>query len=337
MRLVYDEEDKSLQFSRKRETDIKGNSRVIFPGEGKDLSRESVLEMVRVELLGEFRTYVENKCSKKGEQASNLNAAEKRGLKSLKKRIQDSEIVVLPTDKSGRFAIITRKTYERAGEKHTSKDKEVSFEDIRETQKEINGNISMLIKFFKLGNVWNQTDRVRETMINKNLVLCPMYLLYKDHKGWEMKMETVPPTRPVASGNQGMNLHLSEIISETLEPVVDSYRGGFEVISTEDLIAKLSELNRSLEGWEKNKWWEGVIEGRYMTCYKCEGSEKYIFDENKPELCSCTSEDGSKEYQEVGKEKVTINFMKEYRKSTWSIIQELEQGKKLKSGEVPPE
>ena len=42
----------------------------------------------------------------------------------------------------------------------------------------------------------------------------------------------------------------SEKIFYKLKPVVDSYRGGFEVISTEDLIATLLELNRSLEGWE---------------------------------------------------------------------------------------
>ena len=68
-----------------RVTDMKRNSRVIFPEEGKDLSRETFLEMVRFELLREFRTYIKDKCNKEGEHTSNLNAAEKRGLKSLKK------------------------------------------------------------------------------------------------------------------------------------------------------------------------------------------------------------------------------------------------------------
>ena len=52
----------------------------------------------------------------------------------------------------------------------------------------------------------------------------------------------MPPTRHVASGNVGMNLHLSELVSDLLEPVVGTLNGT-EVISTEDLLAQIDELN----------------------------------------------------------------------------------------------
>ena len=74
-------------------------------------------------------------------------------------------------------------TYELAGSAHTEKDEEVTSEIVKSTQTELNGNVSMLIKVFKLGAEWGHSDRVRETMINNSLSICPMYLLYKDHKG----------------------------------------------------------------------------------------------------------------------------------------------------------
>ena len=52
----------------------------------------------------------------------NLTQKEKNGMKSLKKRIKDGEIVVTSTDKSSRFAVITKEQYLESGYTHTSKD-----------------------------------------------------------------------------------------------------------------------------------------------------------------------------------------------------------------------
>ena len=54
---------------------------------------------------------------------SNLSKDEIRGLKSLKKRIEAGEICVCPTDKSKRFAVLTREQYLKSGRAHTKKDK----------------------------------------------------------------------------------------------------------------------------------------------------------------------------------------------------------------------
>ena len=127
-------------------------------------------------------------------------------MKSLKKRIMEGDLIILPTDKSGRFACMRRSTYEAAGMKHCMKDEEVTQDVVKVTQHELNGHVSMLAKTFKLGQTWDQVERVRETLINGSMAVCPMYLLYKDHKGWKWEDGGVPPTRPIASGNQGMNL-----------------------------------------------------------------------------------------------------------------------------------
>ena len=184
---------------------------------------------------------------------------EKEGLKNLKKRFKEGEIIILPTDKSGRFGIMSLENYLKAGGKHTIKDEEVDLNIISNTQKELNGNMSMIIKFCRMGHIWNQVDRVRSTMINGSLSLCPMYLTYKDHKGWTGEDDSPPPTRPIAGGNTGMNIHISEVISEMVEPMVDAFEGGKEIISTEDMKARIEIINEGNKDWNRWSWWDQGI------------------------------------------------------------------------------
>ena len=141
--------------------------------------------------------------------------------------------------------------YLRAGEIHTKKDEEVGNSMITKIQNELNGNLSMMIKFCKMGKNWNHGDRMRATMINQSGNICPMYLTYKDHKGWKGDDGSPPPTRPIAGGNTGMNLHISEALSEMIEPIVDAHEGNNEVISTEDFKARMEIINETNKGWSK--------------------------------------------------------------------------------------
>ena len=100
----------------------------------------------------------------------------------------------------------------------------------------------MLIKIFKIGKNWSQGDRIRETIMGESMENCPVHLLYKDHKGLKPDEGGVPPTRQVAGENRGVNLYLCEIVSDILEPMVGVVIGGHEVISTEDLVARVDNL-----------------------------------------------------------------------------------------------
>ena len=163
----------------------------------------------------------------------------------------------------------------------------MNMDDLKGAQSEINCHTSMLIKAFKIGNSWNHISRVRETMLGEGLSTWPLSLLYKDHKGWTPDIGGCPPTRPVAGGHLGMNLHISEIISEIIEPLVDTFDGGREVISTEDLLARIEKVNQKMKGWSKYSWWDGQTWENFVACGSCVGDEKVKFDENQPELCGC--------------------------------------------------
>ena len=160
-----------------------------------------------------------------------------------------------------------------AGMVHTSKDRMVGMEEVKMAQRELNGHISMLIKTFKIGSHWKHGYRIRETMMGENQSVCPLSLLFKDHKGWKADSGTVPPTRPVMGGYLGINLHLSEIVSDVLDPVVGTYVGGKEIISTEDLLARAEILNEESTNWSRRSYWEGMKEDDYRACEECNGEE----------------------------------------------------------------
>ena len=188
-----------FDFGNRRTTDVKNNARVIFP-KALDLQEESNLQMLRIELMGAFKNYMVEKCDQRGRVKSNLGPSEQRGLKSLKKRVEDGQIVVLTTDKTGNFSVMGWDRYLEAGLSHTGDDEEVGMDVLKTAQREINVHVSMLIKIFKIGKNWSQGDRIRETMMEESMETCPFHLLYKDHKGWTPSKGGVPPNKACSRG-----------------------------------------------------------------------------------------------------------------------------------------
>ena len=148
----------------------------------------------------------------------------------------------------------------------------MDWEDLKLAQGELNGHTSMMIKIFSKGEVWEHTHRIRESMLGEAMATCRLSLLYKDHEGWASHMGTCPPTRPVISGNMGMNIHLSEVVSDLIEPLVDKFMGGRESISTEDMISKFVGLNEDNKDWTVWNRYGGLVYEEYMGCSTLWGS-----------------------------------------------------------------
>ena len=115
----------------------------------------------------------------------------------------------------------------------------------------------------------------------------------------------MPPTRPIAGGNAGMNLHISEILSDIVEPIVDCCEDGNEVVSTEDMVARMEVVNDEMVDWKPGKWWNGKmdVDGMFEACGNCEGEDSYTFDVGNPKLCKCkvsNLEDGEKPMADGG-------------------------------------
>ena len=235
-RQVFDPEGKIFDYRKKRVTDLDENTRVILP---KPLppSEEASIEMRRENYRKIFREVKRKITNEKGEQKPNLTETAIKGLKSIKKRIKDEEIIVLKTDKSGKFAITDRENYIEMGKVHTGKDRIVTRKEIREKERVLNGHTSMWLKMTGLGEAHNHEGRARESKIVKSQNLASMYLLLKDHK---QKLST----RPVVSGCDSNTLGLSNMVAELLEAICNSMSSPYEVISTEDMLSRIEECNK---------------------------------------------------------------------------------------------
>ena len=147
-----------------RATDVKQNTYVHLP-KSQGVQYESELEMRRNKYLSVFREYVRENCDEKSRQKSNLSAKENRGIKKLKKRISDGEIMICLTDKSGRFAAMPMEMYHEAAEVHIEKDKEITFKEAEGIQDELNGHCAMWMKMTQMGQKWEHKSRQRKTHI----------------------------------------------------------------------------------------------------------------------------------------------------------------------------
>ena len=83
----------------------------------------------------------------------------------------------------------------------------------------------------------------------------------------------------MAGGHLGINLHISEIVSDLLDPVVTTYKGGKEIISTEDMVAKIEIKNNDSTGWSRSSYWRDMVVGEYRAC---DISWSYWFKPNEP-------------------------------------------------------
>ena len=283
-RYVYNPMTNTVNFSRRKPTDYKLNKFVHLP-RPLDSEGEFQCELRRRKYIKAYEKYISwlsdkeekrlrgshkkennetttvnkppggeeriNKRSKKTNakgkrklEDNNLTKREIKGLESLKKRVMEEEIVVIQTDKSSRFAIMDRKQYLQAGKKHTDKDKAIRWRDVKKLQTVANNHSWWLSRILKYSQE-TDSERMKRNIQDQGGEIPEMILLAKDHKQWSPESNTCVPTRPVVSGNNCVNTHLSEMLSEILEPVALRMKSA-EVLSTEEALSKITELNDKL-------------------------------------------------------------------------------------------
>ena len=177
----------------------------------------------------------------------NLKKQEAAGIKKLKKRIAESEIMVCQTDKSGKLCVMPMEMYIEAGERHTKNNKEVDDIFVKETQKKLNGHVSMWIKATDMGGDWKHGERHRDSQIAWSCLVPPMYTVVKDHKSHDPDSNDPPPTQPICGAVNSMNVNLSNILFTFIEAVADEMEEKAEVISTEDALSRIDKYNSSQE------------------------------------------------------------------------------------------
>ena len=126
------------------------------------------------------------------------------------------------------------------GKEHTSKDEEISWEEMKEYEKVVTSHTVAWDVIWKTGEDHNHLDRVIRSRNTRSGNNANLSLLFKDHKQGNK-------TRPVASGNESYNLGLSNGVSDFLESVAKAIPNQYSVISAEDMLARVTRYN------DKNK------------------------------------------------------------------------------------
>ena len=278
---------------RKKKRDLEGNTNlhVIVSG-----SNGEMLIQPKEKEVKEERERCEAKklnCGTNGEVINrkksqktpiNLSKCEIDALRSLKKKIKDGSLVVTRTDKSSRFAVMSKKQYLESGWTHTAKDQKITWKEVTYLQNQINSHVWWLANCVGYAS---ETDskRMMGNIQNHSLEVPEMALLVKDHKQWSKSSKKPVPTRPVVSGNNGINTHLSEFISELLEPLVMELGSG-EVSSTEEALSVITDLNKRVsKGDDLSK--VNVLDELKKNV---SGEEYLLLNENQASLVLDTSE-----------------------------------------------
>ena len=97
------------------------------------------------------------------------------------------------------------------------------------------------MKILELGSSWNHGDRMCQAVTSTSGRPPPIYGLHKDHK--KVKEGEEPPLRPVCSASSGPGSRISNILTMIIKPCNDQISDEYWLHSTEDLQAKIQELN----------------------------------------------------------------------------------------------
>ena len=236
-RQVYDPMTQEYDARKKRVTDLQECAKVTLP---KPLSaeNEAKLELRKTTQMEIFRDYLHKNGDKNKE--SNLTQEEKVGLKSLQKRMKENDLVILKTDKSSKFAVTNKQEYIQMGQEHVAKDKMINRQELIETEETINGHTRAWTHIWGSGKNHNHFDRILSSKVTHSENVANLYLMFKDHKPGTR-------TRPTATGHSSNSLGLSNSVAEILEAVANSENKRYNTISSEDMLHRIHNYNKSIE------------------------------------------------------------------------------------------
>ena len=109
-RQVFDQSTKTFTNTRRRPTDLPGNTRVHLP-KALSADMEARLQLRKEQFIDVFNDHVKHNCNSKGNQKNNLMKTQSNGMIKLQERMKNGERVVTPNDKTGRLSVIDRVIY----------------------------------------------------------------------------------------------------------------------------------------------------------------------------------------------------------------------------------
>ena len=160
-----------------------------------------------------------------------------------------------------------------------------------------------------------------------------MKILLKDHKQWSPESGASIPQRPVVSGRAGFNTHLSEVLSQVLEPVALEMSGA-EISSTEELLERVEAVNNNIVSGTNQ---------RLNDCLKTleEGGSAYVNDSLDNSLISLLEGLANKIQQLLFQDQVraynkgaSVHKVEQFRQSGYAVGSDEENANNTENGQA---
>lgn len=222
MRRLFNYDNCEFDYACLRVTDSKFNRRTFLPKQ--KIPHVEMLETIKTnKIIDEAKDWISNHCDDKGNQLrSNITPAQRKGMIRLKGRIERGEVIVVPTDKSGKMAVMSLTTYAAMGDVHIAKDRVIDEIEAAKIQKELNDHAEMLIKIFSVGEAHGDRNiqRIKSAFTTNAVNVAVLWLMPKDHKTVK---EGVPmPSRPVVSITSSMLARASKLVTNVVKSIADN-------------------------------------------------------------------------------------------------------------------
>ena len=105
----------TLDLRKRRVMDLQQNLKVFLPPPLNPML-ESGLSIRKQEHLNTFSDYVNNNCDEMGRQVkTSLSKHQRKGLQEIRRRTKEGEVVILESDKTGKFSVVTSENYLEMG------------------------------------------------------------------------------------------------------------------------------------------------------------------------------------------------------------------------------
>ena len=196
------------------------------------------MQNIKDKMLNKVKEYKENKCNDKGWiKKANISKAEDEGLKKVRERVKEKEIVVFASDKTGHFTADTVPSYLDALNEHIENDTKVNEKKVRNIERKCNHHMKQFNRMFRVGATWRHQRRVANATTSTNVPPPPVYGLRKDHK-------SIPhPVRPVCGARLAPNSRLGHFLSNIVNDYVDCEENNSECHSSEEMRAAFEAFN----------------------------------------------------------------------------------------------
>ena len=235
-----------LDFPSLRVTQVPTNKEVLLP-ELLKTDEETKLLAFKSEVLNATECFIRNNCDKQGRQKLNLKKEEEEGLRSIRRRVREEDLVVMETDKSKRLSIMTKENYVASTEPHTSNDPVLTEEELSNIERLLNGHTLQFTRAFLICHNQGDMRRLKMAMHNECLEPPALRAVRKDHKLVPPELrEFGPPSRPIGNGNNAPDSQLSWILATICQRAADSLNSQYECDSTQDMLAAIDEENANL-------------------------------------------------------------------------------------------